>query len=65
MSGIWLDLLRAGSLVLVFEGIMPFLSPARMRQTMRMMSELDDKVLRGIGFVSMLLGVALLYFLRN
>jgi uncharacterized protein YjeT (DUF2065 family) len=60
----WGDLMNAIALVLVIEGIMPFVSPRSWRQTMLQASQLPDHVLRGIGLVSMLLGVVLLYVLR-
>lgn len=60
----WDDLLSAMALVLVFEGIMPFISPRGWRNTMQQASQLPDKTLRSIGFASMLLGVVLLYLMR-
>lgn len=60
----WNDLLSALALVLVFEGIMPFISPQGWRNTMLQASQLPDKTLRGIGFGSMLIGVVLLYLMR-
>jgi len=60
----WQDLLVALSLMLVIEGLMPFLSPRRLRETLRMMAEMDDRSLRILGFVSMLAGVVMLYLVR-
>lgn len=60
----WDDLLSAMALVLVFEGIMPFISPDGWRNTMQQACKLPDKALRSIGFASMLLGVVLLYLMR-
>jgi hypothetical protein len=60
----WDDLMNAIALVLVIEGIMPFISPRNWRNTMLQASQLPDHVLRGIGLASMLLGVVLLYVLR-
>lgn len=60
----WDELFKALALVLVIEGIMPFVSPHSWRQTMLQASQLPNKVLRGIGLASMLLGVLLLYMLR-
>jgi len=58
---VWDDLFKALALVLVIEGIMPFISPHSWRQTMQQASQLSDNVLRAIGLISMLLGVLLLY----
>lgn len=60
----WNDLLSALALVLVIEGIMPFISPNGWRNTMQQATQLPDKTLRGIGFASMLLGAVLLYLMR-
>ena len=60
----WRDFWAAIALLLVFEGIMPFLNPARMKQTMLSIAAMEDKVLRIIGLLSMLAGITLLYFLN-
>ncbi len=52
------------ALVMVIEGILPFLSPNGMRNAMRIASEMDDKALRITGFVSMVLGVGMLYLVN-
>lgn len=60
----WQDLFTAIALVLVIEGIMPFLNPAGFRNTMAMIAQMDNKVLRIIGVASMTAGVVLLYIVR-
>ncbi|MCW9015284.1 MAG: DUF2065 domain-containing protein [Gammaproteobacteria bacterium] len=60
----WDDFFRAIALMLVFEGMMPFLSPNGWRQTMLQASQLPNKTLRVIGLASMLFGVVLLYLMR-
>ncbi|MCP4128506.1 MAG: DUF2065 domain-containing protein [Gammaproteobacteria bacterium] len=60
----WHDLLAALALVLVIEGMLPFLNPGAMRKIMRTMSEMDDHSLRISGLVSMALGVAMLYLVN-
>jgi len=60
----WQELLIAVALMLVIEGILPFLSPVRMRGFLLRMLEMDDKTLRMSGLVSMVIGVVLLYVLR-
>ena len=60
----WNELLSALALVLVIEGMMPFINPKGWRQTMLQAIQLKDKSLRSIGFVSMLIGVVLLYLMR-
>ncbi len=60
----WQDLLAALALMLVLEGILPFLNPRRYRNLLKMLDEMDDATVRRIGFISMLLGLGLLYLVR-
>ena len=53
-------LLAALALMLVFEGLLPFLSPQRWRQVFEQALRLTDGQLRFIGLSSMLAGVVLL-----
>ena len=58
------DIGRAVGLMLVFEGIMPFLSPSRWRNMAQTLAVVDNKSMRLIGFLSMLLGLGLLIVWR-
>lgn len=49
------------ALVLVFEGLMPFLSPGGWRRTFQRLLELHDGQLRFFGLCSILGGLALLW----
>ena len=60
----WHDLLVALSLMLVIEGILPFLSPETMRQVLLRTAELNDESLRVGGLITMVSGVALLYWVN-
>lgn len=60
----WNELLAAFGLMLVLEGVLPFLSPDSFRQTLQRMAQLDNRVLRWAGLASMGLGLAVLYFFR-
>ena len=60
----WQELLIALALLMVIEGILPFLNPAAMRRVMRTLSEMDDRSLRVSGLASMLIGLALLYIVH-
>ena len=53
----WLDVVRALSLVMLIEGVLPFLSPARARAMFSRIATVDDRGLRTIGFLSMLSGL--------
>ena len=58
------NILPALALVLVIEGLLPFLSPKSWREAMSQAAQLPDNVLRSLGFASMLAGVIILYFVR-
>jgi len=60
----WQEFLTALALVFVIEGILPFLNPNGFRNTMRTVSELEDKTLRGLGLAAMLCGLLMLYLVR-
>jgi len=60
----WHDLLVALALLLVIEGIWPFLNPDGLRRALRLMAEQDDRSLRSAGLVSMVVGVVLLYVIN-
>jgi hypothetical protein len=61
---LWNDLLAALALVLVIEGMVPFLNPQSLRRMLETVSQLDDRTLRITGLVSMLCGVVMLYIVR-
>ena len=58
------DIGSAVGLMLVFEGIMPFLSPRRWRNMAQVLGTVDERSMRLIGLFSMLLGLGLLIFWR-
>lgn len=60
----WTDLLAALALVLIIEGIMPFVNPDGVRRMFLMAAQLPNSSLRSAGFASMLLGLLLLYLVR-
>ena len=58
------DLWAALGLMLVLEGVLPFLSPDRLRQALIHMVRLNDRTLRLGGLVSMVAGLIVLYLFR-
>lgn len=58
------NLLAAFALMLVIEGILPFMSPSTWRETFRKMTELSDGQLRFIGLGSMLGGLLMLLLVK-
>ncbi len=61
----WHDIVVAFCLVLVIEGILPFLSPASWRKAILMAVQMDDRSLRVVGLVSMLVGLSVLHFING
>ena len=57
-------LLTALALMLVIEGVLPFLVPALWRDTFRRLTEMSDGQIRFVGLTSMLAGLLLLYIVR-
>ena len=57
-------LLLAFALMLVIEGLLPFLAPRAWREAFRRVTELSDGQIRFIGLSSMLVGVVLLTVFR-
>ncbi|MFO1414969.1 MAG: DUF2065 domain-containing protein [Burkholderiales bacterium] len=56
MDSLWTAL----AMVLIIEGILPFLSPATWRDAFRRIIELSDGQLRFMGLVAILVGLACL-----
>ena len=64
MNVAWSDLLAALALLLVIEGVIPFVNPQALRRMLATMSELDDRSLRVAGLVSMIIGLVMLSIVR-
>jgi len=56
--------LLAFGLMLVVEGLTPFLFPALWRETLRRLSQLEDGQLRFVGLSLMLAGVLVIYWVK-
>jgi uncharacterized protein YjeT (DUF2065 family) len=61
----WNDLWAACALYLVLEGLVPFANPSGMKRALAQLSQLDERVLRIAGFLSMVAGAVLLYVVRG
>ncbi|SDI70156.1 DUF2065 domain-containing protein [Propionivibrio dicarboxylicus] len=57
-------LLVAFALMLVLEGLVPFLAPSAWRETFRRLIQMSDGQLRFIGLSSMLAGIVLLMIFK-
>lgn len=57
----WQDLLTAIALVLIIEGLLPFISPAGLKKTYEQLLTFSEKSLRSIGLLSIIAGILLLF----
>ena len=58
------DLLTAFALVLIIEGLLPFIAPRFWQKTMRDLSEFNPQIIRVGGVIALLAGAVLLQFLN-
>lgn len=61
----WHDLLAALCLVLIFEGMLPFLSPSRWRKMAATVALLDNRSVRIMGLISMVIGATVLSLIKS
>ena len=61
----WTEILTALALVLIIEGMVPFVGPRKYRQIVAQMAMLSDTHLRTVGLVIMIAGVVLLFAVRG
>lgn len=59
----WESLGKAFCLMLILEGMLPFLYPGRWRKMVFTLATIDDKQLRTTGLICMVIGVLALYLL--
>lgn len=60
----WHELVVAIALLLVIEGIVPFLNPQGLRRAMLVLSQMTDNTLRFIGLTCMVAGCLILYLVN-
>jgi uncharacterized protein YjeT (DUF2065 family) len=58
-------LLMAFALMLILEGVLPFLAPNLWRDTFRRITQMSDGQIRFVGLSSMLVGLLLLLWVRS
>ena len=58
-------LLMALALMLILEGVLPFLAPNLWRDTFRRITQMNDGQIRFVGLSSMIVGLILLWFVRT
>ncbi len=57
-------IIAALGLMLVFEGLLPFIAPKAWRETFKRMIELKDGQLRFVGLISIIGGLLLMFLSR-
>ena len=61
----WTEILTAVALVLVIEGMLPFVRPGRYKQLVAQIVRLSDNQLRTFGLTAMIAGLLLLFLVRS
>ena len=61
----WKEILTAIALVLIIEGMVPFIGPGRYRQFVAQVVRLSDNQLRTAGLTVMITGLLVLFIVRN
>jgi len=61
----WTEILTALALVLVIEGMLPFVRPGRYKQLVAQIIRLSDNQLRMFGLSAMIIGLLLLFVVRS
>ncbi len=65
MNLAWGDLFAGLSILMVLEGLLPFLNPGGARRVFAQLAGLSERDLRVGGFVSMLVGLVILVVVRS
>ena len=61
----WTEILTAVALLLVIEGMLPFIRPSRYKQLVAQIVRLSDSQLRVFGLTAMIAGLLLLFIVRS
>ena len=60
----WDELLTALGLLLVIEGLLPFLAPRNFRQALLNLAAMEDRVMRIFGLICLFGGLLLVYAVK-
>tara|TARA_B100000902_G_C27030051_1_gene774022 strand:- start:75 stop:269 length:195 start_codon:yes stop_codon:yes gene_type:complete len=61
MEPVWENVVLLIALILIFEGLLPFVSPRLWKEMFRKLLGMDDGQLRFIGLSSMMIGLILIF----
>ncbi len=62
---VWTEILTAVALLLVIEGMLPFIGPGAYKHLVAQIARLSDNHLRTVGLMSMIAGLLLLFIVRG
>jgi uncharacterized protein len=57
--------LMALALMLIFEGVLPFIAPTLWRETFRKITQMSDGQIRFVGLSSMIVGLLMLWWVNS
>jgi len=60
----WTEILTAVALLMIIEGMLPFVGPNRYKQLVAQIASLSDNHLRIVGLAAMIGGLLLLFLVR-
>ncbi len=60
----WTEILTAVALLMIIEGMLPFVGPGRYKQLVAQIASLSDNQLRTVGLAAMIGGLLLLFLVR-
>jgi uncharacterized protein YjeT (DUF2065 family) len=61
----WTDLFAALAIFCIIEGAMPFINPSGMKRLLSRIASRDDREIRIAGFISMFVGLTILFLVRS
>jgi uncharacterized protein YjeT (DUF2065 family) len=61
----WTEILTAVALLMIIEGMLPFIGPDRYKQLVAQIARLSDNQLRMFGLTAMIAGLFLLFIVRS
>ena len=61
----WTDLFAALAIVCIIEGVTPFINPSGMKRLLSRFASLEDRDMRIAGFISMAVGLTILFLVRS
>ena len=61
----WTDLFAALAIFCIIEGVMPFINPSGMKRLLSRIASLEDREIRIAGFISMFVGLTILFLVRS